>query len=152
MEYFKQIFIKLLEYLKITGKDADDMTKDFLEQVNARFVEEFLAVKLPKEQFDAKVEEYKKALAENRITDLQNDFKNFLQNPNEIGEAYAQAFSNHILAFIAEMQAEGEIKPEQIADIRNLLENTVKSVNLQFKVEVSQKEGKIEDVLKNIAS
>lgn len=151
MDYFKQIFYKLLEYLKITGKDADEMTADFLEQVNARFLEEYLSGKLPKEQFEAKVEEYKKALGENRLADVQADLKNYLQNPEELGNAFAQAFLNHMLAFITEMSNEGEIKKEQLVEIQGLVTQTVKNANLQYKVDESQKEGKIEDVLKTIA-
>ncbi len=152
MEYFKQVFLKLLEYLKITGNDAFSMTDEFMSQVNGKFVEEYLAKKLPAEQLNTKVEEYKKLLTENKMADLQSDLKKFLQNPQEIGEVYAYVFAEHIKAFLNEMHKEGEIKQEEFVEIQNLLQSTSKNVNLQFKMDSSMKQGKIEDVLKSIAN
>lgn len=152
MEYFKQVFLKLLDYLKITGNDALSMTDEFMGQVNSKFVEEFLAKKLPADQINTKVDEYKKLLGENKMNEVQVDLRNFLQNPEEIGEVYAFAFAEHIKAFLLEMYKEGEIKQEEFSEIQNLLQNTSKNVNLQFKMDSSKAQGKIEDVLKSIAS
>ncbi|MBD3362388.1 hypothetical protein GF362_01575 [Candidatus Dojkabacteria bacterium] len=137
MKELKELFGKILNHLGIVGKETEDITKTFFNQVYAIFIEDVLKKELPKETFDRRIKEYQVYIKEGKHELVHKDVKHYIKKDS--GKLFAKAFLKHLKFFVYGLKEKGDVTQEQIKQIGDILKNHIQGKQALDKMKNKEK-------------